>query len=86
MIGRFRDVAGRREVGLADAEVDDVLALRGKGAGAGEDGEGVLFADAVEAGNGMEHVDLGSVCVAGAGGALLLRTASACFGQDDGHQ
>ena len=51
---RLDDVLGRAEIGLADAEIDDVAALRGKRIGAGEHGEGVLFADAVEGGDGLE--------------------------------
>ena len=47
---------GRLEVGLADAEIDDVLALRGKRGGARQHGEGVLLAEAVEGGDGVEHV------------------------------
>jgi hypothetical protein len=39
-------VGRRREVRLADAEVDDVAALPGQFGGAGEHREGVLLADA----------------------------------------
>ena len=46
--GGFGDVLGRLEVGLADAEVDDVAALGGKRVRARQHREGVLLADAVE--------------------------------------
>ena len=52
---RLDDVVGRAEIGLADAEIDDVAALRLQLGGAGEHGEGVLLADPVEAGDGVEH-------------------------------
>ena len=42
------DVIGRAEIGLADAEIDDVAALRGQRIGARQHGEGVFLADAVE--------------------------------------
>ena len=45
----------RAEIGLADAEIDDVAALRRKLRGAGENGEGVLLADAIEGGDGLQH-------------------------------
>ena len=48
-------MARRLEVGLADAEVDDVLALCGQRGGAGEHGKGVFFAQAVEGGDRLEH-------------------------------
>ena len=40
LAGRFHDMLGRLEVGLADAEIDDVLALGLQGLGAGEHLEG----------------------------------------------
>src|SRR5690606_17062367 len=49
------DMAGRLEVRLADAEIDDVLACRGECCGAGKHGEGVLFAQPVEGSNCVEH-------------------------------
>ena len=52
---RLDDMVGGAEVGLADAEIDDVAALRGQRGGAGEHGEGVLLADPVEGGDGVEH-------------------------------
>ena len=48
---RLDDMIGGAEIRLADAEIDDVAALRRKVGGAGEHGEGVLLADPVEAGN-----------------------------------
>ena len=42
-------MVGGAEIGLADAEIDDVAALRGKLGGAGQHGEGVLLADPVKA-------------------------------------
>ncbi len=44
------DVGRRREIRLADAEVDDIAALGRKLGGARKHGEGVLLADAVEGG------------------------------------
>ena len=52
---RLDDEIGRAEVGLADAEIDDVAALRDELRGAREHGEGVLLADAVEGRNGLQH-------------------------------
>ncbi len=49
---RLDDMRRRREVGLADAEIDDVAAGADQVRGAGEDGEGVLLADARESGDG----------------------------------
>ena len=51
---RLDDMLGRAEVRLADAEIDDVAALRRELIGAREHGEGVLFADAVEGGDGVQ--------------------------------
>ena len=42
------DVVGRAEVRLADAEIDDVAALRGELGGARQHREGVFLADPVE--------------------------------------
>ena len=49
------DVVGRAEVGLADAEIDDVAALRGERIGARQHREGVLLADAVEGRDRFQH-------------------------------
>ena len=48
--------SGRAEVGLADAEIDDVAALRGKLRRACEHGERVFLADAIESRDGSQHV------------------------------
>ncbi len=47
--------SGRAEIGLADAEIDDVAALCRKLHGPRQHGEGVLLADAIEGGDGLEH-------------------------------
>ena len=52
---RLDDEVRGAEVGLADAEIDDVAALRRQRIGAREHREGVLLADAVEGGDGAEH-------------------------------
>jgi hypothetical protein len=52
-------VLRRAEIRLADAEIDDVAALRGERIGAGEHGEGVLLADAVEGGDGLQQAHAG---------------------------
>ena len=52
---RLDDMVGRAEIGLADAEVDDVLALGGKLGRPRQHGEGVLLADPVEAGDGVKQ-------------------------------
>ena len=52
---RLDDEIRRAEIGLADAEIDDVAALRGKLRGAREHRKGVLFADAIEGGDGFQH-------------------------------
>ena len=52
---RLDDEIGRAEIRLADAEIDDVAALRGKRIGARQHGEGVLLADAVESRDGLQH-------------------------------
>ena len=56
--GRLDDELGSAEIGLADAEVDDVAALRGKLGGARQHGEGVLLADAIERRDGPKHPSL----------------------------
>src|SRR4030095_7019233 len=48
---RFDDKIRRPEIGLADAKIDDVAALRDQGIGAGEHRERVLLADAVKGGD-----------------------------------
>ena len=52
---RLDDEIGRAEIGLADAEIDDVAALRDKRVGAGEHREGIFLADAVESRDGFQH-------------------------------
>ena len=52
---RLDDMVGGAEIRLADAEIDDVLALAGQLGGAGEHGKGVFLADAIEAGDGVQH-------------------------------
>ena len=49
------DELRRAEIGLADAEVDDVPALRRERIGAGQHGEGVFLTDAVERRDGLQH-------------------------------
>ena len=49
------DVVGRAEIRLADAEIDDVAALRGQRVGARQHGEGVFLADPVEGRDGLKH-------------------------------
>ena len=51
------DVFRRAEVGLADAEIDDVVAFGGEFLGAGQHLEGALGAEAGERGGGLEHGD-----------------------------
>ena len=55
---RLDDEFGRAEIRLADAEVDDVAALRGERVGARQHGEGVLLADPVEGRDGFQHAFL----------------------------
>jgi hypothetical protein len=50
----FDDVVRCAEIGLADAEIDDVASLRGQRVGAGKHCEGVLLADAIEAADGRK--------------------------------
>ena len=49
------DEVRRAEIGLADAEADDVAALRGERVGAGEHREGIFLADAVEGRDRFQH-------------------------------
>ena len=49
------DEIRRAEIRLADAEADDVAALRGKRVGARQHGEGVFLADAIESGDCFQH-------------------------------
>jgi len=53
--GRFDDVLRGAKVGLADAEIDDVLALLRQRSCAGQNGKGILLAEAIEGGHGLEH-------------------------------
>ena len=46
---------GRAEIRLADAEIDDVAALRGQRIGARQHREGIFLADAVEGRDGSQH-------------------------------
>src|SRR5262249_38307999 len=52
---RLDDELRRAEVRLADAEIDDVAALRRQRIGAGQHGERVFLADAVECRDGLQH-------------------------------
>ena len=54
--GGLDDVLGRAEIGLADAEIDDVAALGGELGRPRQHREGVLLADAVEGRDGFQHV------------------------------
>ncbi len=49
------DEVGRAEIGLADAEIDDVAALRRERIGTRQHRKGVLLPDAVEGGNCSQH-------------------------------
>src|SRR5262249_55676150 len=49
------DEVGRAEIGLADAEIDDVAALRRQRIGTRQHRKGVFLPDAVEGGNGFQH-------------------------------
>ncbi len=53
--GRFDDEVGRAEIGLADAEIDDVAAGRRKLHGARQHGKGIFLTDAIESGDGLQH-------------------------------
>ena len=52
---RLDDEIRRAEVGLADAEIDDVAALRHELRGVRQHREGILLADAIERGDSLEH-------------------------------
>ena len=52
---RLDDVLRRLEVGLADAEIDDVLALVRESGRPREHGEGIFLAETVEGRNRVEH-------------------------------
>ena len=67
------DEVGSAEVGLADAEIDDVAALRRQRIGARQHGKGVFLAEAVEHGYGSEHAC--SILTATALPPLLSRPA-----------
>ena len=54
---RLDDMLRRREIRLADAEIDDVLALPLQFGGARQHGEGVFLADAGEGGGDMKGHD-----------------------------
>ena len=60
LYGGLDDVGRGGEIGLAYAQVYDVHPLRREFAGAGEDGEGVFFADAVEIRGGLHGAALRS--------------------------
>ena len=49
----LHDIGRCREIRLADAKIDDVLALRREFAGSGQNGEGVFLAYAVKSRNGL---------------------------------
>ena len=53
--GGLDDMRGRRKIRLADPEVDDIAPLARERRGAGEHREGILFAKAVEGGDGVQH-------------------------------
>ena len=53
--GRLDDEIRRAEIGLADAEIDDVAAGRRKLHGARQHGEGIFLTDAIESGDGFQH-------------------------------
>ncbi len=55
LFGGFENVLGRREVGLADAEIDDGMALGLQRIGAVQHGEGGLFFDGGDSGIYVEH-------------------------------
>src|SRR5665647_1385986 len=52
---RLDDEVRGAEIRLADAEIDDVAALRDQGIGTGEHREGVFLTDAVESRDGFQH-------------------------------
>ena len=49
------DEVGRAEIGLADAEIDDVAPLRGERRRARQHRECILLADAIERAHGFQH-------------------------------
>ena len=55
LYGGLDDIFRRPEIRLADAEIDDVLALTLQFGGPGENGEGVFFANAREGFNDVQH-------------------------------
>ena len=52
---RLDDEIRRAEIGLTDAEIDDVAAGGRKLHGAREHGKGILLADAIEGGDSLQH-------------------------------
>ena len=52
---RLDDEIRRAEIGLADAEIDDVAALRHQQHGPRQHGEGILLADPIEGCDGLQH-------------------------------
>src|SRR5580700_4046314 len=52
---RLDDEIRRAEIGLADAEIDDVAALRHEQHRPRQHGEGVLLADPIEGCDGLQH-------------------------------
>ena len=52
---RLDDEIGRAEIRLANAEIDDVTALRDQRVGAGEDREGVFLANSIEGRDCTKH-------------------------------
>ena len=52
----FNDEIGRAEIGLADAEIDDIAPLGGERVGARQHRKGILLSNAIEGGNGFQHV------------------------------
>ena len=53
--GGLDDVAGCFEIRLADAEIDDVLALGCESRCPGEDGKGIFLTDTVKPRNSPQH-------------------------------
>src|ERR1700682_3483565 len=53
--GRLDDEILRVEIGLADAEIDDVAALRHELHGPRQHGECILLADPIEGCDGLQH-------------------------------
>ena len=52
----FNDEIGCAEIGLADAEIDDIAPLGGERVGARQHRKGILLPNAIEGGNGFQHV------------------------------